>query len=326
LHYNFPPYCVGETGRFGGTARREIGHGFLAEKAVHYIMPKHEDFSYTTRIVSEVLESNGSSSMASVCGGSMALMNAGVPVKTAVSGIAMGLMKEGDNVVVLSDILGDEDHLGDMDFKVCGTDKGLSAVQMDIKIDGVSREIMQKALEQAKAGRVHILGEMAKAISESSKEMSEFAPRMTFLQISTEKIKDLIGPGGKNIKNIIATTGVKVNVDDTGKVNVASSDPLATQKAIEMIEGLTAEPEVGKVYMGKVVRIADFGAFVEFMPGTDGLVHISELDHARVASVQDVVAEGDVIPVKVLEVDRSGKVRLSRKAALPREDSQQPKA
>jgi polyribonucleotide nucleotidyltransferase len=317
LHYNFPPYCVGETGRFGGTARREVGHGFLAEKAVDYIIPKHADFPYTIRIVSEVLESNGSSSMATVCGASMALMNAGVPVKTPVSGIAMGLMKEGDKVVVLSDILGDEDHLGDMDFKVCGTDTGVTAVQMDIKIDGVSREIMKQALEQARAGRAHILGEMAKAIKETSKEMSAYAPRMTTVQISTERIKDLIGPGGKNIKNIIATTGVKVEVDDTGRVNVASSDPLATQKAIEMINALTAEPEIGRVYMGKVVRIADFGCFVEFMPGYDGLCHISELAHERVAAVRDVVEEGDVVPVKVLEVDRQGKVRLSRKAALP---------
>ncbi|HVJ64978.1 MAG TPA: polyribonucleotide nucleotidyltransferase [Bdellovibrionota bacterium] len=324
LHYNFPPYCVGETGRFGGSARREVGHGFLAEKAVAYILPKFEDFPYTIRVVSEVLESNGSSSMATVCGGSMALMNAGVPVKCPVSGIAMGLMKEGDQVVVLSDILGDEDHLGDMDFKVCGTDKGVTAVQMDIKIEGVSRDIMKQALEQARAGRAHILGEMAKAIKETSKEMSAYAPRMTTIQISTERIKDLIGPGGKNIKNIVATTGVKVEVDDSGRVNVASSDPVATQKAIEMINALTAEPEIGRVYMGKVVRIADFGAFVEFMPGYDGLCHISELDHNRVAAVRDVVQEGDVIPVKVLEVDRQGKVRLSRRAALPKAEGSQP--
>lgn len=321
LHYNFPPFCVGETGRFGGSGRREVGHGFLAEKAVAFIVPKHEEFPYTIRVVSEVLESNGSSSMASVCGASMALMNAGVPVKTPVSGIAMGLMKEGDQVVVLSDILGDEDHLGDMDFKVCGTAEGVTAVQMDIKIDGVSREIMKKALEQARAGRAHILGEMAKAIKETSKEMSAYAPRMTTLQISTDRIKDLIGPGGKNIKNIISTTGVKVEVDDSGRVNVASSDPVATQKAIEMINALTAEPEVGRVYMGKVVRIADFGAFVEFMPGYDGLCHISELAHERVNAVRDVLEEGDTIPVKVLEVDRQGKVRLSRKAALPKQEN-----
>lgn len=322
LHYNFPPYCVGETGRFGGTGRREVGHGFLAEKAVAFILPNHTEFPYTIRVVSEVLESNGSSSMATVCGASMALMNAGVPVKMPVSGIAMGLMKEGDQVVVLSDILGDEDHLGDMDFKVCGTDKGVTAVQMDIKIDGVSRAIMKQALEQARAGRAHILGEMSKAIKETSSEMSAYAPRMTTVQISTERIKDLIGPGGKNIKNIIATTGVKVEVDDTGRVNVASSDPLATQKAIEMINALTAEPEIGRVYMGKVVRIADFGAFVEFMPGYDGLCHISELAHERVQAVRDVLEEGDVIPVKVLEVDRQGKVRLSRKAALPKQENQ----
>jgi polyribonucleotide nucleotidyltransferase len=317
LHYNFPPFSVGETGRFGGNSRREIGHSALAERAVTQVIPEYEKFPYTIRVVSETLESNGSSSMATVCGASMALMDAGVPVKSPVAGIAMGLVKEGDKVAVLSDILGDEDHLGDMDFKVCGTKNGLVAVQMDIKITGISREIMQQALLQAREGRLHILKEMEKAITAPKEEMSKYAPRITSIKISTEKIKDLIGPGGKNIKNIVATTGVKVDVDDTGKVNVASNDPVATQKALEMIRALTEEAVIGKVYMGTVVRLADFGCFVEIMPGTDGLVHVSELDHQRVQYVSDVVQEGDVIPVKVLDIDRQGKIRLSRRAALP---------
>jgi polyribonucleotide nucleotidyltransferase len=317
LHYNFPPFSVGETGRFGGNSRREIGHSALAERAVLAIVPEYEKFPYTIRIVSEIFESNGSSSMASVCGGSMALMDAGVPIQEPVAGIAMGLMKEGSDVVVLSDILGDEDHLGDMDFKICGTQSGVTAIQMDIKIEGVSREIMKRALDQAKEGRLHILAEMAKTITKAKSEMSKYAPRITTITINQERIKDLIGPGGKNIKNIVATTGVKIDIDDSGKVNVASTDPKATQKALEMINQLTEDVEIGKIYMGTVFRIEDYGAFVELLPGTDGLCHISELDHQRVQSVRDVVEMGDQIPVKVLEIDRNGKIRLSRKAALP---------
>jgi polyribonucleotide nucleotidyltransferase len=317
LHYNFPPYSVGETGRFGGNSRREVGHGVLASRAVEVIAPTVEQFPYVIRLVSETLESNGSSSMATVCGSSMALMDAGVPVKCPVAGIAMGLMQENDKIIVLSDILGDEDHLGDMDFKVCGTHEGVTAVQMDIKIKGVSREIMEKALMQAREGRLHILKEMEKGISKTRDKVSDFAPKFITLQINQEKIKDLIGPGGKNIKGIVAATGVKIDIEDSGKVRVASTDPTATDRALKMIKDLTEEAEIGKIYMGKVVRIADFGAFVEIKPGTDGLVHISELDHKRVAKVTDVLREGDVVPVKVLEIDRSGKIRLSRKAALP---------
>ncbi len=317
LHYNFAPFSVGETGRFGGNSRREIGHSALAERAVTAILPTYEKFPYTVRLVSETLESNGSSSMAAVCGSSMALMDAGVPTQGAVAGIAMGLMKEGEKVVVLSDILGDEDHLGDMDFKVCGTEKGLTAVQMDIKIKGVSREIMSQALLQARAGRLHILKEMTNAISAPKAEMSKYAPVITSVMISQERIKDLIGPGGKNIKGIVAATGVKIDIEDSGKVNVASNDPKATAKALEMIAALTEEAVIGKVYMGTVVRTEDYGAFVNIMPGTDGLVHISELDHVRVQFVRDIVQEGDQIPVKVLDIDRQGKIRLSRKAALP---------
>jgi len=317
LHYNFPPFCVGETGRFGGNSRREIGHSALAERAVLAIIPEYTKFPYTIRMVSEVLESNGSSSMASVCGASMALMDAGVPIKQSVAGIAMGLMVEGSEVAILSDILGDEDHLGDMDFKVCGTNQGVTAIQMDIKIEGVSREIMKRALDQAREGRLHILQEMEKAIKDSREEISEHAPRITSLQISQERIKDLIGPGGKNIKGIVAATGVKIDIEDSGKVNIASSDPIAAQKAIDMVKALTEEAQIGKVYMGQVVRIAEFGAFVNIMPGTDGLVHISELDHTRVNRVEDIVQMGDQIPVRVLDIDRQGKIRLSRKAALP---------
>ena len=317
LHYNFPPYSVGETGRFGGNSRREIGHAMLAERAVEAIAPKKaEGFPYTLRVVSEIFESNGSSSMATVCGASMALMDAGVPIKEAVAGIAMGLMHEEGKFVVLSDILGDEDHLGEMDFKVCGTKRGITSVQMDIKLKGVTREIMQKAMLQAREGRLHILNEMEKGITTHRADISEFAPRYTTLKISTEKIKDLIGPGGKNIKNIVAVTGVKVEVQDDGTVNLASADPVAMEKALQMVRDLTAEPEVGKIYMGTVEKIAEYGAFVEIMPGTTGLCHISELDAQRVKQTSDVCREGDQIPVKVLEIDRSGKIRLSRKAAL----------
>lgn len=317
LHYNFPPYSVGECGRFGGNSRREIGHGTLAHRALEAVLPDEDKFPYVIRIVSEVLESNGSSSMASVCGGSMSMMDAGVPLKAPVAGIAMGLMEENGETVVLSDILGDEDHMGDMDFKVCGTENGLTAVQMDIKIEGVSRDVMQKALDQARAGRLHILKEMEKAITTSKSEVSVWAPRFTSLMVAQEKIKDVIGPGGKNIKNIVSVTGVKIDIEDSGKVNIASNDPRAAEKAIQMVKDLTEDAEVGKIYMGKVVRIVDFGAFVEIKPGTDGLVHISELDNKRVNKVTDILSEGDEVPVKVLEVDRSGKIRLSRKAAFP---------
>ncbi len=316
LHYNFPPFSVGETGRFGGNSRREIGHATLAERAVEAILPDRTAFPYTIRVVSETLESNGSSSMAAVCGASLALMDAGAPIKEAVAGIAMGLMNEGGQFVVLSDILGDEDHLGEMDFKVCGTAKGVTSIQMDIKMKGVTKEIMRTAMLQAREGRMHILGEMAKSIATARADISEYAPRFTTIKISTERIKDLIGPGGKNIKHIIATTGVKVEVTDDGTVNLASSDPASVQKALEMVRGLTAEPEIGKIYMGTVEKIADYGAFVEIMPGTTGLCHISELDKERVARTADICQEGDQIPVKVLEIDRSGKIRLSRRAAL----------
>ena len=317
LHYNFPPFSVGETGRFGGNSRREIGHSALAERAVLAILPEYEKFPYTIRMVSEILESNGSSSMASVCGSSMALMDAGCPIKAPVAGIAMGLMQEGDKVVILSDILGDEDHLGDMDFKICGTTKGVTAVQMDIKIEGLSKEVMYKALLQAKEGRLHILGEMEKTIKTNRADISVYAPRITSVMISQERIKDLIGPGGKNIKGIVAATGVKIDIEDSGKCNIASNDPKAVAKALEMVKALTEEAVIGKVYMGTVVRMEDYGAFVNIMPGTDGLVHVSELDHKRVQFVADVVQLGDQIPVKVLDIDRQGKIRLSRKAALP---------
>jgi polyribonucleotide nucleotidyltransferase len=318
LHYNFPPFCVGETGRLGFTSRREVGHAALAERAVSHIVPKDETtFPYVIRVVSEVLESNGSSSMATVCASSMALMDAGVPVSGPVAGIAMGLMVKDGKVVILSDILGDEDACGDMDFKVCGTPKGVTACQMDIKIKGVTREIMSQALNQARDGRIHILNEMNAVISEKRPEVSVFAPRFVTIQISQERIKDLIGPGGKNIKSIVAATGVKIDIDDNGIVRIASTEVLATEKAIQMVKDLTEDAEIGKVYMGTVKRIADFGAFIEIMPGTDGLCHISELDHNRVNSVRDILEEGDQVPVKVLEIDRQGKIRLSRKAALP---------
>ncbi|NCN28053.1 polyribonucleotide nucleotidyltransferase, partial [bacterium] len=326
LHYNFPPFSVGECGRFGGNSRREVGHGMLAERAVTAIIPEPEQFNYTIRMVSEVLESNGSSSMATVCASSMALMDAGVPIKAPVAGIAMGLMAEGDKVVILSDILGDEDHLGDMDFKICGTKDGLTAVQMDIKMTGVSKEIMKNALMQAREGRLHILEEMDKTIKTNREALSEHAPRITTIQVSTERIKDLIGPGGKHIKAIVAATGVKIDIEDSGKVNVASADPEATKKALDLIASYTAEPEVGRIYNGKVARVTDYGAFITIMPGFDGLCHISELDHTRVNQVTDIIQEGDEVAVKVLEIDRQGKVRLSRKAALPQGGDQAPNA
>ena len=316
LHYNFPPYSTGETKFLRSPGRREIGHGALAERAILPVLPDESAFPYTIRVVSEVLESNGSSSMASVCGGTLSLMQAGVPIKAPVAGVAMGLIKEGGEVRVLSDILGDEDHLGDMDFKVTGTRDGITAVQMDIKIGGVTQEVMSQALEQARQGRVHILEVMAKTIGAPRGELSVHAPRIVTVHIKPDRIRDLIGPGGKTIRGIVEETGCKIDVEDDGTVLVASSDGVAMQKALDRIRGLTAEAEVGKIYRGTVRRIVDFGAFVEIMPGTDGLVHISQLANERVRAVSDVLKEGDVIDVKVLEVDKSGKIRLSRKEAM----------
>ncbi len=316
LHYNFPPFSVGEVKILRGPGRREIGHGALAERAVSKILPSDGVFPYTIRVVSDIFESNGSSSMATVCGASLSLMDAGVPTKDHVAGIAMGLIKEGDQTVVLSDILGDEDHLGDMDFKVAGSADGVTALQMDIKISGVTPAILREALYQAREGRLHILDKMKSAIQAPRPEMSPYAPRITTIYVKQEKIKDVIGPGGKNIKGIILETGVKIDIDDTGKVNIASTDGEAAQRAIDMVRRLTAEAEVGKLYMGKVKKITDFGAFVEIFPGTEGLVHISQLAEERVKSVRDVLKEGDEVLVKVIEVDRDGKVRLSRKDAL----------
>jgi polyribonucleotide nucleotidyltransferase len=322
LHYNFPPFSTGEVKFLRSPGRREIGHGALAERALAPVLPSEEQFPYTIRIVSEVLESNGSSSMATVCGGSLSLMDAGVPTKAPVAGVAMGLIKEGDHVSVLSDILGDEDHLGDMDFKIAGTDKGVTAVQMDIKIGGVTRAIMQQALEEARTARLHILGIMNETLGRPRGELSTYAPRIITIHIKPDRIRDLIGPGGKVIRGIVEETGVKIDVEDDGTVYVASADGESMQKAIDRIRGITAEAEVGKIYRGTVRKIVDFGAFVEIFPGTDGLVHISQLADERVRKVSDVLKEGDVIPVKVLEVDRSGKIRLSRKEALKEQEQQ----
>jgi len=316
LHYNFPPFSTGEVKFLRSPGRREIGHGALAERALAPVLPGEAEFPYTIRIVSEVLESNGSSSMATVCGGSLSLMGAGVPVQAAVAGVAMGLIKDGERVAVLSDILGDEDHLGDMDFKVAGTREGVTALQMDIKIGGVTRDVMAVALEQARASRLHILDIMDRTIARPRAELSTHAPRIVTLRIKVDRIRDLIGPGGKTIRGIIEETGVKIDVEDDGTVFVASADGSSMQRAIERIRSLTAEAEVGRIYRGTVRRVVDFGAFVEIMPGTDGLVHISQLAPERVKQVSDVVKEGDVIDVKVLEIDKSGKIRLSRKEAL----------
>ncbi len=316
LHYNFPPYCVGEAKRLSGPSRREIGHGALARRALLPVIPKKEEFQYAIRVVSEILESNGSSSMASVCGGSLSLMDAGVPVKSAVAGVAMGLVSDGVKTVILTDIIGDEDHYGDMDFKVTGTADGITALQMDIKIDGVTREIMEKALAQAKDGRLHILEKMNEAIPRHRSEVSEYAPIITRLKIKQEKIKILIGPGGKMIKEISAKTDSSINVDDDGNVVVSSPDIVASKAAVDMINAIIQEAEVGKLYTGKVRKIMDFGAFVEILPGTDGLIHISQLDKERVNKVTDVLKEGDEVLVKVIDVDRNGKIALSRKAAL----------
>lgn len=316
LHYNFPPYSVGEVGRFGGQGRREIGHGNLAERAIKAIVPDFDKFPYTLRIVGEVLESNGSSSMGTVCSAVLGLLDAGVSIKANVAGIAMGLIKEGDRVAVLTDILGDEDHLGDMDFKVAGSAQGITAVQMDIKIDSVSFQVMETALMQAKDGRLHILGEMEKVMKTPRGQMSEFAPRIETIKIKADKIREVIGAGGKVIRSITEQTGVKIQIEDDGRIHVASSDPEATKRAIAMINDICAEAEVGKTYKGKVIKITEFGAFVEILANTQGLLHISELAHERVRQVTDVLNEGDVIDVKVLEVDRAGRIKLSRKALI----------
>jgi polyribonucleotide nucleotidyltransferase len=318
LHYNFPPFSVGETGPQRGPGRREIGHGALAERALAPVVPPEEKFAYTVRLVSDILESNGSSSMASVCGGSMAMMDAGVPITSAVAGIAMGLImdEKSGKYAILSDIAGAEDHYGDMDFKVAGTAKGITALQMDIKVTGINSEIMAKALEQARAGRMHILGEMAKTLGDTRVDMSQFAPRIITIKIPVDKIRDVIGPGGKMIRSIIERTGVKIDVEDNGQVNVASADGESAAKAIGIIQELTATPELNKTYMGKVQRITDFGAFVEIMAGTDGLLHVSEIANHRVKDVRDELKEGQQILVKVINIDPTGKIRLSRKALL----------
>jgi polyribonucleotide nucleotidyltransferase len=319
LHYNFPPFSVGEVGRFGGQGRREIGHGNLAERAVKAIIPDFDKFPYTIRIVADVLESNGSSSMGTVCSGILALLDAGVPIKGNVAGIAMGLIKEDDRVAVLTDILGDEDHLGDMDFKVAGTAQGITAVQMDIKIDSVSFEVMETALNQARDGRLHILAEMEKVISTPRGQISEYAPRIETIKINPDKIREVIGSGGKVIRGITEQTGVKIEIEDDGKIHIASADPEATKRAIAIIQGIVAEAEVGKTYKGRVVKIADFGAFVEILPNTQGLLHISEISHERIRAVGDVLNEGDELDVKVLDVDRAGRIKLSRKVLLSKE-------
>lgn len=311
LHYNFPPYSVGEVGRFGAPGRREVGHGKLAWRALHPVLPTKDEFPYTIRLTSDITESNGSSSMASVCGGSLAMMDAGVPIKRPVSGIAMGLILEGKDYAILSDILGDEDHLGDMDFKVAGTSEGITTMQMDIKIAGITKEIFEAALKQAKDGRAHILGEMAKALGEARTELSAHAPRIETMQIDKSKIRDVIGTGGKVIREIVATTGAKVDIDDEGVIKVSSSDVSQIEAAMNWIKGIVEEAEVGKVYNGKVVNLVDFGAFVNFMGGKDGLVHVSEIKNERVEKVSDVLSEGQEVKVKVLEIDQRGKVRLS---------------
>jgi polyribonucleotide nucleotidyltransferase len=311
LHYNFPPYSVGEVGRFGAPGRREVGHGKLAWRALHPMLPSIEEFPYTIRVLSDITESNGSSSMATVCGGSLAMMDAGVPLKRPVSGIAMGLILEGKDFAVISDILGDEDHLGDMDFKVAGTSEGITSLQMDIKIAGITEEIMKQALAQAKDGRAHILGEMAKALGETRTELSAHAPRIETMQIPKDKIREVIGTGGKVIREIVAETGAKVDIDDDGTIKIASSDLSQIEAARNWIKGIVAEPEPGTIYTGKVASIVDFGAFVTFMPGKDGLVHVSEIKNERVENVRDVLSEGQEVKVKLLEVDQRGKVRLS---------------
>jgi len=320
LHYNFPPYSVGEVKFLRGPARREVGHGALAERAISSMLPPEEDFPYTVRVVSEILSSNGSSSMATVCGASLALMDAGVPIKSAVSGIAMGLVVEGDNTVILSDILGDEDHLGDMDFKVAGTHEGVTAIQMDIKVKRVSRDILSRALAQAHEGRLHILSKMNEVLASPRKELSPYAPRFVLLTINREKIGGVIGPGGKMIRSIIEETGVKIDIEDDGSVRIFGVEQEGVDRAIKIIEDLTQEAEVGRSYKGKVKKIVAFGAFVEIFPGTEGLLHISQIAHRRIKEVTDVLKEGDEVMVKVLEVDREGKIRLSRKDLIGKDD------
>ncbi len=321
LHYNFPPFSVGEARPLRGPTRREIGHGALAERAISSVLPHAEDFPYTIRIVSDVLESNGSSSMATVCGSSLSLMDAGVPVKEHVAGIAMGLVKEGDKVAILTDIMGDEDHAGDMDFKVAGTKKGITALQMDIKIKGIGEAILGQALTQAKAGREHILAKMSQAIVKPRPELSPHAPRIITIFINPDKIRDVIGPGGKMIRKIVSDTGVRIEITDDGKVEIASNDEAAANRAIETIKELTKEAAIGEIYDGKVVRVVDFGAFVEILPGVDGLVHISQLARNRVNKVTDVIKEGDTVRVKVIDIDKEGRIKLSRKEALRGDES-----
>ncbi len=321
LHYNFPPYSVGEVGRIGSTSRREIGHGKLAWRAIHPMLPSKEKFPYTYRVVSEITESNGSSSMATVCGTSMSLMDAGVPLERPVAGIAMGLIKENDKYVILSDILGDEDHLGDMDFKVAGTSEGITSLQMDIKITSITAEIMEEALAQAKDGRFHILGEMAKAIDKPNQSISKYAPTITNLQINKDKIREVIGKGGAVIREISETTGAKIEINDEGLVSIAAVDQKSGNDALEWIKGIVEEPEIGKIYDGKVIKIMDFGAFVNFMGSTDGLVHISQLKNERVEKVEDVISEGDIVKVKVLDIDSRGKIKLSMKAVDAEENA-----
>jgi polyribonucleotide nucleotidyltransferase len=321
LHYNFPPYCVGETGFMGGPKRREIGHGKLAKRGIQAVMPSDEECPYVIRVVSEITESNGSSSMASVCGTSLSLMDAGVPIKAPVAGIAMGLIKEGDDFAVLTDILGDEDHLGDMDFKVAGSQDGVTALQMDIKINGITREIMEKALEQAKEGRLHILEKMNAVIAEARQEMSAYAPRLLTIRIDPERIRDVIGKGGATIRQLTEETGTNIDISDDGVVTIASVDKAAGEEAKRRIELLTADVEVGKIYEGRVNKLMDFGAFVNILPGRDGLVHISQISNKRVENVSDELTEGQTVRVKVLEVDRQGRVRLSMKAVSEDEAS-----
>ncbi|NDY41908.1 polyribonucleotide nucleotidyltransferase [Dissulfurirhabdus thermomarina] len=316
LHYNFPPYCVGEVRPMRGPSRRDIGHGALAERALSAVVPPADEFQYTIRIVSEVLESNGSSSMATVCGGTLAMMDAGIPIRDMVAGVAMGLIKEGDDFIILTDILGDEDHLGDMDFKVAGTREGITALQMDIKVSGIDEAVLEKALAQAREARLHILDKMAAVIDKPRAQLSEYAPKITTIQINPDRIRDLIGPGGKTIRALTAECGVKIDVEDSGQVNIFAPNGEVARRAVERVKELTAEAEVGRVYTGTVKKIMDFGAFVEILPGTDGLVHISQLARERVNAVSDVLKEGDTVEVKVLEIDKQGRIRLSRKAVL----------
>jgi polyribonucleotide nucleotidyltransferase len=317
LHYNFLPFSVGEVKPLRGPGRREIGHGYLAERALNYVIPSKEEFPYTIRVVSDILESNGSSSMATVCGATLSLMDAGVPIKSPVAGVAMGLIQEKDKTVILTDILGMEDHYGDMDFKVAGTSKGITAFQMDVKISGISNDLFQLALEQARLARLKILEKMLETISEPRKELSPFAPRIYKLSVKPEKIRDIIGVGGKVIKGIIEETGVKIDIQDKeGIVKIASTNEASAKRAIEIIKGITQEAEVGKIYMGKVTKIVDFGAFVEIFPGVEGLLHISQIADKRIQKVSDVLKIGEQVPVKVLEIDELGRPRLSRKEAI----------